>query len=426
MNFVDRVNVTIKAGDGGDGIVSFRREKFISKGGPDGGDGGDGGDVVLLASRNQNTLAAFRYQKLIKAESGQSGGKRKRRGKSGEDLIVPVPVGTVVLDENGKPLADLISDGQGEVIAKGGKGGFGNAHFTSSTRQAPRLSERGERGQQLSANLELKMIADIGIIGLPNAGKSTFLARVSGARPEIADYPFTTLVPNLGVVDIDKSRSLLMADIPGLIEGAHKGKGLGDEFLRHVERTSVLLHLIDVYNEDIPAAYKTIMDELAAYKINLSNRPQVVALTKIENVDKARLAAAYAQLKKVVPSGTSTAAISSASGNGVQALLRVLAAQIDKSRRAKPAKTKPKGLPVIGLREDDEPWTIKKKGGNFIVCGKKIERFAQRTRFGDEPAEARLLDILHKMGISRELERQRIKPGQAIIFGDPEIGRLEY
>lgn len=424
MNFVDRVNVSIRAGNGGDGIVSFRRERFISKGGPDGGDGGKGGDIKLVASRNQNTLAAFRYQKLLKAENGQSGSKRDRRGKSGEDLEVKVPVGTLLLDGDGKVLADLTHDGQSAVVAKGGKGGFGNAHFTGSTRQAPRIAEKGERGEMFEGTLELKMIADVGVIGLPNAGKSTFLSVVSNAQPEIADYPFTTLTPNLGVVDID-NKSLLLADIPGLIEGASEGKGLGDEFLRHVERTAVLLHLIDIYSEDIGAAYRTIMKELSAYKVDLSDRPQVVALTKIDGLGQKEVNEALKVLKGVVPRGTSTAAISSRSSEGVKALLRTLAAQVDKARHHETAKSKKDQLPVIGIKEDDS-WQVMKEGDDFVVRGKKLERFAGRTKFGDQPSEERLLDIMHKMGITRELERQGIQSSQTIIIGQPEIGRLEY
>jgi len=226
--FVDRVRITARGGKGGDGLLSFRREKFHHHGGPDGGDGGHGGDVILQASRNQNTLAAFRYQKLLAAENGQAGGRAKRHGKSGQSLTAMVPVGTVVLSENGKTIADLTNDGQQLTIAKGGRGGFGNAHFVSSTRQAPRVTEKGETGEEITVVLELKMVADVGIVGLPNAGKSTLLSVISNAKPEIADYPFTTLQPNLGVVDIDKTHSLLFADIPGLIEGASQGKGLGD------------------------------------------------------------------------------------------------------------------------------------------------------------------------------------------------------
>ena len=249
--FIDKATVSIKAGDGGNGKLSFRHEKFIDRGGPDGGDGGDGGDVVFVASRNENTLADFRYQKELAADAGQPGGPTRKHGRSAKDLLVPVPVGTVVTDSEGNILADLAEDEQRAVIARGGKGGFGNAHFVSSRRQAPRIAEKGEAGEELQAYLELKMIADVGLIGLPNAGKSTLLSVISNARPEIANYPFTTITPNLGVVDVDGKDSLLFADIPGLIEGAAEGKGLGDEFLRHVERTAVLLHLIDAYQEDV-------------------------------------------------------------------------------------------------------------------------------------------------------------------------------
>lgn len=424
--FVDRVEVEIKAGDGGDGAVSFRHEKFVDRGGPDGGDGGNGGDVVLVASRNQNTLAAFRYQKLLKAESGQSGSKRRRHGKNGQALEVKVPVGTVATVLDGKILADLTEDGQTAVIARGGQGGFGNAHFVSSTRQAPRVAEKGEKGEELNAVLELKMIADVGVVGLPNAGKSTFLSVVSNAKPEIADYPFTTLRPNLGVVDIDSKHSLLLADIPGLIEGASQGKGLGDEFLRHVERTSVLLHLIDIYSEDIAADYETVIQELAAYKVDLSKRPQVVALSKIEGLDKKDVEAKLKELKAIVPRGVSTAAISSASGLEVQALLRTLQKQAEKISKKQKAKNNKHQLPVIGLREEADAWRVAKVEDSFIVTGKKIERFARRTRFSDEPSEERLRDIMKKMGIMRELKRQAAEPGQKIIIGHPEIGSIDY
>ncbi|HEX5448362.1 MAG TPA: GTPase ObgE [Candidatus Saccharimonadales bacterium] len=423
--FVDRVKVSIIAGDGGDGSLSFRREKFRPRGGPDGGDGGDGGDVVLQASRNQNTLAAFRYKKLLKAKNGQAGGKRKRHGKRGEDLIVPVPVGTLVFDDSGEPLADLTQDGQTEIIAKGGKGGFGNAHFTSSTRQAPRVVEKGEKGDGFEAGLELKMIADVGIVGLPNAGKSTLLSVISNAKPEIADYPFTTLRPNLGVVDIDKTHSLLLADIPGLIEGASQGKGLGDEFLRHVERTSVLLHLVDSYNEDVTSAYKTIIKELADYKIDLSRRPQVVALTKIEGFDKKQLEAKLKKLKSVVPKGTPVVAISSVGQQKLDELLRTLDKRVIQVRKKQAKTAKMPKLPVIGLRETDN-WQVARSPDGFIVTGRKIEKFATRTDFDNPDAVARLRDIMRKMGIIRELERQGVEPVQTITVGQPPIGQLEY
>jgi GTP-binding protein len=424
--FVDRVNVILRAGDGGDGAMSFRHEKFRPLGGPYGGDGGDGGSIVLKASRNQDSLAAFRYKKLLHAEEGKPGFKSKKHGKSGSDLVVDVPVGTVVSDESGNILADLTLDGQESVIAMGGKGGFGNAHFISSTRQAPRVAEKGEKGEEIEATFELKMLADVGIVGLPNAGKSTLLSVVSNAKPEIANYPFTTLHPNLGVVDVDGKHSLLFADIPGLIEGASKGKGLGDEFLRHVERTSVLIHLIDVYNEDVVSAYKTIIKELKDYQVDLSARPQVVALTKVEGLDKKDLDAEIKKLKKLVPRGTFLLAVSSPSGEGVKELLRSVNKKVEQIRAAQAKKAKKEELPVIGFTPTEDSWAIEKTKDGFRLTGKKIERFAQRTRFGDYHGEQRLRDIMFKMGITQELEKKGIEPGQKIEIGDPMIGELEY
>ena len=423
--FVDRVEVKVKAGNGGDGLLSFRHEKFRAMGGPDGGDGGQGGDVILKASRNQNTLADFRYKKQLQAKDGQPGGKRHRHGKNGEVMVVAVPVGTQVIS-GGEAIADLTEDGQEFILAKGGHGGFGNAHFTSSTRQAPRIAEKGEAGDELSVVFELKMIADVGIVGLPNAGKSTLLSVISNAHPEIADYPFTTLRPNLGVADIDGKDSLLFADIPGLIEGASQGKGLGDEFLRHVERTSLLLHLVDVYDDDITAAYKTVRKELADYKIDLSKKPSVVALTKIEGMAKKDVESKLKQLKKAAPRGTLVTAFSSASRQGLDELLRVLVKQTAKAHAKAESKADKKELPVIGLRQPDNDWRLIKTDQGFTVTGRKIERFARRTRFGEAPAEDRLRDIMRKMGIARELERQGVQPGQTITIGNPAIGDLEF
>jgi GTP-binding protein len=423
--FVDTTLVKFKAGDGGDGAVSFRHEKFVDRGGPDGGDGGDGGDVILVASRNQDSLAAFRYQRVLKAENGSQGTKRRRHGKSGKDLEVAVPVGTVVNDMDGKVLADLTSDGQTVVIAKGGKGGFGNAHFVSSTRQAPRIAEKGEAGEDLEAQLEIKLIADVGIVGLPNAGKSTFLSVVSNAKPEIANYPFTTLQPHLGVVDIGK-KSILFADIPGLIEGASQGKGLGDEFLRHIERTSILLHLIDIYNADVATAYKTIMTELKEYRVDLSAKPQIVALTKVEGLDEAELKKAVKKLQKVLPKKTKLMAISSSSSEGVKEVLRELAKATESAAKAASRKQASDGVPVIGLREDDQDWKLEKVEDQFFITGRKVEKFARRTRFDDYHGQQRLRDIMRKMGIMHELTRRGAEPGMPIIIGRPEIGRIKY
>lgn len=420
---VDKVEVSVKAGDGGNGVISFRHEKFIDRGGPDGGDGGKGGDVVLVASNSQNTLANFRYKKLLKAEPGKAGGKRKKHGKSGRDLEVKVPVGTVVASKKGEVLADLSSNGQRVIIAIGGHGGFGNAHFVSSRRQTPRIAEKGEKGENLDLILELKLIADIGIVGLPNAGKSTLLSTVSNARPQIADYPFTTLEPNLGVVDIDNKTSLLLADVPGLIEGASKGKGLGGEFLRHIERTVALLHLIDIY-EDAAKSYKTVQKELSSYQKQLVKRPQVIVLNKIDGVNAKTRKAKLTQIKKVVPKNTEVIMISAASGEGVDKLKYLLKNMMNQQ---KPAVEKIKaGLPVITLPINGNQWKVHKHKNEFVITGKKIEKFASRTDFSNSQGVERLKDIMRKMGIVHELTRQNIEPGAKVYFGEGKIMFISY
>jgi GTP-binding protein len=424
MSFVDKVTVMATAGAGGNGKLSFRHEKFIDKGGPDGGDGGDGGDVVLVASRNQNTLAAFRYQKEVRAEPGQPGDKSKKHGKSGKDLLVAVPVGTVATNENGDIVADLVNDGQQAVVAKGGKGGFGNAHFISSRRQAPNFAEKGEPGEKLSLQLELKMIADVGLVGLPNAGKSTLLSKLSNARPEIGDYPFTTLTPNLGVVDIDNESSVLMADIPGLIEGAAGGKGLGHDFLRHVERTAVILHLIDAYSDDLPKAYQTIRNELEAYQPALLKRPEIVALTKVEGLDDVMVDDMAAQLHKVVGKKTTIYAISAKANINMKPLLFAVKDTVKAERSKKTKKTLKQRLPVFKLTDTSDAYTVSKEDDRYLVTGVRIERFAKRTDFDSEEGVQRLRDIMRRAGIMHELARQGIEPGQAIQIGD--AGNFPY
>ncbi|MCA9331715.1 GTPase ObgE [Candidatus Saccharibacteria bacterium] len=419
--FVDKVKVSVRAGNGGNGVVSFRHEIYVDKGGPDGGDGGNGGNILLQASSSQNTLATFRFQKQIVAEDGQPGAKRRMHGRSGKDLTVQVPVGTVVSSQEGKLLADLANDGQKVIIARGGKGGFGNAHFKSSTRQAPRIAEKGEKGEELDLVLELKMIADVGLVGLPNAGKSTLLSVISNARPEIANYPFTTLIPNLGVADIDDI-ALLFADIPGLIEGASDGKGLGDEFLRHVERTGVLVHLIDAYQEDLIGAYKTIIGELAAYKTDLSKKPQIVVLSKIDGLDTDIVRDRLSTLKVQLPKGTKLIAISSKDGQGLLKLLREIKAQVEVARQEAQLKAQEvdDALPVLTIKTDDA-WHIDKSNDRYLVSGRKIERFAMRTDFDNPHSVARLRDIMKKMGIMHGLVRQGIEPGDTIVIGGQTI-----
>jgi len=424
MHFIDKVEVTAVAGDGGAGHMSFRREKFIAKGGPDGGDGGRGGNVVFVASRNENTLARFRFEKELRAERGQDGGKQRKHGKNGADLIVEVPVGTMATTDGGKVLADLTEDGQQAIVAQGGRGGFGNAHFVSSTRQAPKFAEKGEPGEAHSLQLELKMIADVGLVGLPNAGKSTLLSRVSAARPEIADYPFTTITPNLGVVDIGGT-SLLFADIPGLIEGAHEGKGLGHEFLRHIERTAVILHLIDAYGDDIVQAYATVANELRSYSANLLERPQIIALTKVEGLDEEIIDDLMTRLRNVVPRNVPLYAISAQSGAGLQNLLfAVKDATVQARKRPSKRKKPAAAVPVHTLAPSSAAWTVERDGETFIVRGSQIEHFATRTDFTNEEAVQRLRDIMQKNGIMHELVRQGIGADQRIVF--PNGASLEY
>ncbi|MGK2896422.1 MAG: GTPase ObgE [Candidatus Saccharimonadales bacterium] len=432
--FVDTAKVLVQAGKGGDGVVSFRHEIYVDKGGPDGGDGGRGGDVIFCASKDINTLVDFRFKPELKAEVGANGAKSNRHGKSGENLIVKVPMGTLV-KRDGKIIADLVADGQERIIARGGDGGFGNAHFKSSTRQTPRIAEKGEIGVQFEAELELKLLADVGLVGFPNAGKSTFLSVVSNARPEIADYAFTTLTPNLGVADVD-STSVLIADIPGLIEGASEGKGLGDAFLRHIERTEVLLHLIDAYTENVAEAYKTIRQELESYSPELVKRPEVVALTKTEGLDDEIIGMQMDELKKVI-GDTPVFAISSQSGKNVKDLLRILRDMVTTARQKRveelALKDTTSGLPVITLGGDDfdKAWNVEvTKDENddkiYYVHGRKIEKFARRTDFGGGYQNInRLRDIMKKMSITHELKRQGAEGNSIISIAGHEFTLLE-
>lgn len=427
--FVDTAKVFIYAGKGGDGAVSFRHEIYVEKGGPDGGDGGRGGDVIFTSESGLNTLVDFRYKPELKAKPGGNGAKRDRHGAAGESFYVKVPVGTIVR-RDGKIIADFTEAGQEIIIAKGGDGGFGNAHFKSSVRQAPRIAEKGEMGETFEASLELKLLADVGLVGFPNAGKSTFLSVVSNARPEIADYAFTTLTPNLGVADVDDS-SLLIADIPGLIEGASEGKGLGDAFLRHVERTAVLLHLIDAYTDDIAGAYTTIRSELANYSMDLTDRPEIIAITKTDGLDDEIIQMQIDAVKSVAGKVT-VFAISSNAHKGLKDVLRALRTKVVESRK------------VIELIEDDneeietitlakakvaEAWSVDRIEDEdsviFTVSGEKIEKFARRTDFTNYEGVNRLRDIMKKLGISHELRRRGAEGNSIIRIGNSELTFLE-
>ena len=427
--FVDTAKVKVRAGRGGDGAVSFRHEKYVDRGGPDGGDGGRGGDVIFRAVKDLNTLLNFRYKPELSAQNGQAGSKRDRRGKAGDNLVVKVPVGTLVT-RDGELIVDLFEDGQEAVIARGGDGGFGNAHFKSSTRQAPRIAELGEDGDEFEAELELKLLADVGLVGFPNAGKSTFLSVVSNAKPEIANYEFTTLTPNLGVADVDDG-SILIADIPGLIEGASEGKGLGDQFLRHIERTAVLLHMIDAYSDDPAQKYQTIRQELANYSKELAERPEIVALTKCEGLDDEIIAMQATAIQSVAPNAL-VVTISSQTHSNITDLLRMLKQSVEAYRKAEQEEATEteevdEGLPVISLSQEqtEDAWSIETEEGGFRVYGAKIERFARRTNFEQSEALNRLRDIMRKLGIHHELVRQGAESDSLIRIGDSEFTLLE-
>ena len=446
--FVDVAKVSLKAGKGGNGAVSFRHEIYIPKGGPDGGDGGRGGSIIFRADKDTNTLIDFRFTPILTAEDGKNGSGTRSAGRSGRDLIVDVPIGTVVYkvsDVDSGPqgqtgraagargktlLADLTTDGQTAVIAKGGDGGFGNAHFKSSVRQTPKFAELGEPGEEFEAELELKLLADVGLVGLPNAGKSTFLSVVSNAKPEIADYPFTTITPNLGVATVD-NKDLLIADIPGLIEGASEGKGLGHDFLRHVDRTAVLLHLIDVYSDDAGKAYRTIRAELEKYS-DLATRPEIVALTKCEGLDQEIINMQMASILRE-NSDARIYAISSSAHQGLTELLRALLTEKEEAKTSSFSRYEHKEptaseLPVISLSPTaaKDSWSIDQTDDDkYVVTGAKIEKFARRTDFSNYASVNRLRDIMKKMGIRAELTSKGATPDSIISIAGHEFTLVE-
>lgn len=415
--FFDEAKIYVRSGDGGDGCIAFRREKFVPFGGPSGGNGGRGGDVYLVVDRNLNTLYHFKKQVHFKAGRGGRGGSKNQQGKDGADLSIPVPPGTVVYDaETGELLADLVEEGQRVLVAKGGRGGRGNAAFASPTYQAPHLAEHGEPGQERWLRLELKLIADVGIIGMPNAGKSTLLAAVSAARPKIADYPFTTLQPNLGVVTVDDYSTFVLADLPGLIEGASEGAGLGHQFLRHVERTRLLIHLLNGAAEDPLADYQVINRELALFSPQLAARPQIVVLNKMDLPDAQ---AWWPRVQEAMQARKVEAhAISAVTGQGVKALMR---RTYELLRSLPPPEPVTRAPAIFRPAEREDAFTIEREADGWRVRGRRIERLAAMTPFVLPEAVARFQRQLRAMGIEAALEEAGVRPGDLVRIGDQEL-----
>ncbi|HSF80024.1 MAG TPA: GTPase ObgE [Anaerolineales bacterium] len=414
--FIDEAIVHVRSGKGGDGVVHFRREKYVPFGGPDGGDGGKGGDVVLEVTPSLNTLYAYRHQSRFQAQDGARGAKQNMTGRSGKDLILQVPAGTLVYDQNTEDvLGDLVEAGQRITIAHGGRGGRGNARFATSRNQAPRIAERGEPGQEITLRLELKLIADIGIVGVPNAGKSTLLAAVTNAKPKIAPYPFTTLEPNLGVAALDLDTTLILADIPGLIEGAHQGVGLGHSFLRHIQRTKVLIHLIDGLAEDPLSDFAQINSELALFDPNLANKPQVIAVNKIDlpevlsrlpNIEKGLKDRGYRPL-----------AISAVAGTNLRQLLYQAAQLLAEV----PAQIEDSELPVYRPESDPREFHIDRRQDGWQVTGQAIERAAAMTYWEYDQSVIRFQRILQTLGVDEALREAGIRAGETVFIGEYEL-----
>jgi len=420
-NFADEVKFEVRAGDGGNGAVSFRHEKYVNKGGPDGGDGGDGGSVVLLADHNLNTLVDLTRHKIYQAEPGKSGTKQKSTGKSGEDLVLKVPVGTQVFEVNevGKKtqeflIADLAHDGERFVLAKGGEGGYGNAHFARASFQTPRFAELGTPGDEREITLRLKIVADVGLIGLPNVGKSTLLSVISNARPKIADYEFTTLTPNLGLVKYN-DKSIVVADIPGLIEGASQGKGLGIQFLQHIERTKLLVHLLDATRSNPKQDFIKINRELKAYSPELAKRSQIVVFNKLDAITDDQLR----QLKKIKLPVEDILYISAVAHTHVTDLLHSILKHLPKAARVKHTQG-----PIKVFTINDLPrlrFEVTKHAEHFTVKGPVQEKLAIKTDFTNEQAVGRFWKVLKRMGVWEALKKAGAKHGSIVSIGHQKI-----
>jgi GTP-binding protein len=416
--FIDQVEIFVRSGKGGDGMVHFHREKFIPRGGPDGGDGGKGGDVILEVKSTLNTLSSFRQNQKFKAEDGIKGGPSQMSGRYGDDLILYVPPGTVIFDaDTGALIGDLTQPGQQLNILKGGRGGRGNQHFATSRNQVPRTAEKGEPAQERRIKMELKLIADIGLIGIPNAGKSTLLSVLTNAKPKIASYPFTTLEPNLGVANIDDNTTVVLADIPGLIEGASQGAGLGHDFLRHIQRTRVLIHILDGLSEDPVADYSQINSELSLFDANLAKKPQLVALNKIDQPEvQEKLAGIQKQFKKL---NVELMTISALARTNTRDLL-IKAHQRLADTPALEEVELP--LPVYRPKEDPREFTVTREGTNeWRVSGVAIERAASMTYWQHDGSVRRFQKIMETLGVDEALRKAGIQEGDTVAIGEFEL-----
>ncbi len=424
--FIDKIEIKVKAGSGGNGAVSFRREKFEPQGGPNGGDGGDGGDVILKVDKGLNTLSHLRYNNVYKAKDGKRGQEKGKTGKEGEDLVLNVPPGTIVFDSNGRELIDLTEPEAEFIVAKGGHGGRGNTRFKSSTRQAPKFAEEGQPGQEKNIELELKLLADVGLVGFPNVGKSTIISKISAARPKIAGYHFTTITPNLGVVEYDQYSSYVVADVPGLIEGAHKGEGLGDEFLRHLERTKLLAHVVDasgLEGRDPREDFKKISNELRSFSKKLSRLPQIVVLNKIDLFNDRQEIAEL--MKYFQDGGYEVYPISAVTGEGLKVLKNELGRLIKEYEEPEEIiDTKEDDMVVITPDFDEKgpELTVEKLGDKYYeVGGELVERLVSRTDMGNDAAVRRMLHILRKEGLYDLLADKNIPSGATV-----RVGGLEF
>lgn len=410
--FIDKARIYVISGRGGNGAVSFRREKFVPKGGPDGGDGGNGGSVIIRATSSMKTLVNFNRKKYFKAASGENGKGSNMHGKSAEDLVIHVPTGTVVKVE-GVTIADLDEPGKSVVVAKGGRGGRGNSHFTNSVRQAPTIAENGELGEEHVVELELKVLADVGLVGLPNVGKSSLISAMSNAHPKIADYPFTTLTPVLGKVEMGFGKSYVLVDIPGLIEGAHKGTGLGDEFLRHVERTRVIAHVIDLTSKNHLKNYKIVEEEMGKYETSLIKRPEVIVLNKADLVSEDKID----DVSKLFPNKR-VFVVSALTRKGIERLKKALYHEVQNA-------------PMIDSQINEEvenkaiittaSITVEKEGGVFVVKGEKVDRLLHKYQISYPDAMELFMKKIDSLGLEKLLQNAGIKEGDTVVIGDMEF-----